>query len=477
MRHLARSDARHLLRSPLLRLGVGLAAWICWLRMATALPLLPGDDQVLYESALAVGGGAFLAGAWLGLRDERHRVAEVLAVTPTAPARLWYARLSAVAVAGAGVFLLLFVVGLGVSTARGGGGSADARLALDGALGVLLSGSLGMVVGRFTRSRLLCVLAAPLWVASSFFLGFGATFAPDPAVVRLAPILAGQQRSAVLGFLPDLFWGHLAYLGGVVALIALCPAVVLRRGAEPRTWTPPLVALLLAAALLAGGGAAWLLRQPDALRVTGPDPATWQPAGAGEPITTEQDAAGGYPQDGLATACAQGTVRVCVYPAYGQRWAQALLGDIEPAAQLLAGLPGVPDRVRVVPDTQAPCQGREAQLSEHDLATYQRHVSPLGSQTFLGCALAPPGPLHPDEAGGSGALFVVWDWALAVTDEEYRRGLLAGDAAFAYAGAVQIEAVQGMLALPPEQVRRELEPVWDRVRADTLPLEELPGAS
>lgn len=473
MTHLARSDARHLLRSPLLWLGVALAAWFCWLRMAPALPLLARDDQVLYENALAVGGGAFLAGAWLGLRDERHRVAEVLAVTPTAPARLWYARLSAVAVAGAGVFLLLFVVGLGVSAARGGGGSPDARLALDGVLGVLLSGWLGMVVGRFTRSRLLCVLAAPLWAATSFLLGFG-DFALDPAV-RLAPVLAGQQRSAVLGFLPDLLWGHLAYLGGLVALVALGPIVVLRRGAEARAWTPPLVALLLGAALLAGGGAAWLLRQPEALRVTGPDPASWQPAGAGKVITLERDPVGGYAQDGLATACAQGAVRVCVYPAYGQRWAAALLDDIEPAAQLLAGLPGVPDRVRMVPDTRAPCQGGEVQLSEHDLAFYGR--GPFGAHMFLHCALAPPEPLHGDEAaGGSGARYAVWYWPLAVTDEEYRRTVLEPDAVPDFPAEIA-EAVRGMLALPPEQVRRELEPIWDRVRADTLPLEELPGGS
>ena len=38
------------------------------------------------------------------------------------------------------------------------------------------------------------------------------------------------------------------------------------------------------------------------------------------------------------------------------------------------------------------------------------------------------------------------------------------------------DVIMAMAALPTEQVRAELAPVWERLRAGTLPLSELPGA-
>jgi hypothetical protein len=39
-----------------------------------------------------------------------------------------------------------------------------------------------------------------------------------------------------------------------------------------------------------------------------------------------------------------------------------------------------------------------------------------------------------------------------------------------------VEATLALAALPNDQVRAELAPVWERLRAGTLPLSELPGA-
>jgi hypothetical protein len=66
---LFRIEARHLARSPLLWLGLALAAAFAALELLTVWPALAGDDLLAYRAGFVVGGGALLAGAWLGLRD------------------------------------------------------------------------------------------------------------------------------------------------------------------------------------------------------------------------------------------------------------------------------------------------------------------------------------------------------------------------------------------------------------------------
>jgi hypothetical protein len=100
---LVRIEARHLARSPLLLMGVALGVAAGALELSWYLPALAGDDLIAYRDVgLLLSGGAVLAGAWLGLRDRTTGAADPLAVTPTAPWRLWWARLAALAAAGRG---------------------------------------------------------------------------------------------------------------------------------------------------------------------------------------------------------------------------------------------------------------------------------------------------------------------------------------------------------------------------------------
>ena len=101
---LARIEARHLARSPLLWLGLALAAAFSALELLTAWPALAGDDLLAYRAGFVVGGGALLAGAWLGLRDRTTSATDLLTVTPTAPWRLLRAQLAGVAVVTAAGF-------------------------------------------------------------------------------------------------------------------------------------------------------------------------------------------------------------------------------------------------------------------------------------------------------------------------------------------------------------------------------------
>jgi hypothetical protein len=84
-------------------------------------------------------------------------------------------------------------------------------------------------------------------------------------------------------------------------------------------------------------------------------------------------------------------------------------------------------------------------------------------------------------AAWSPAKQAVEDWALATTSGEDRARLLSPQAkeearaVDPVQGLAQLEATRVLLALPPEQARRELAPLWERLRDGSLTLEELPG--
>jgi hypothetical protein len=254
--------------------GVALVA----LEMSWYLPALAGDDVIAYRGGgFLVGGGAMLAGAWLALRDRTTGAAELVAVTPTAPWRPWRARLVGVAAAAAGVFAVGFVAALAVSAARGGRGTPDLRLLADGVLAVVLSGWVGVAVGRLSGSRMVSVLAAPVWVAlSTLVAGQGQTRAPSLSVQNLAPVLNLPNRSAAYGFLPDPLWPHLGYLLGLTVLVgALLVALVSQGRPQVALW--PVLVVAAAGLVLSGTAAARLLALPDAVLVLGPDRGTWKP--------------------------------------------------------------------------------------------------------------------------------------------------------------------------------------------------------
>ena len=191
---LARIEARHLARSPLLWGGVVLALPLLYLELNSVWPALAGDDLVAYRDLIVVGGGALLAGAWLALRDRATGAADLVAVTPTAPWRLQRARLAAVAAVAAGAFALPFAAVLAFSAVRGGRGIPDLRLLADGMLFTVLSGWVGMAVGRLSGSRMVSVLAAPVWVAVCLF---GPMVLRESRPAGAAPAAGAHLRGAV----------------------------------------------------------------------------------------------------------------------------------------------------------------------------------------------------------------------------------------------------------------------------------------
>jgi hypothetical protein len=475
MRAVTRIEARHLARSPLLWLGVALAAASVAPAVWSSWPVLAGDDLLGYQSSLLVGTGAAWAGAWLGLRDRASGAADLLAVTPTAPWRLWWARLAALTAAGAAGFALLFAAILAVSAARGGRGTPDLRLLADGVLEVVLSGLVGVAVGRSSGSRLVAVLAGVLWY---LLLMFAADFGMSPAN-RLAPVLMQEgPRSVEFGFLPDPFWPHLAYLLGLVLLAGVLLLGLAARGSGQRPALAPVLVAVLAGLVLVGSGGAKLVALPETLVMLGPDRADWKPGAEADLVQSDPSFA--YPEDGRATSCAgDAALTACVYPTYGTGFASRVHEAMRPVAGLLAGLPGVPTRVRMVPLNTASCRGGELQIWEQSLRGLQSREY---AGAYLACALG-----QDDEMGATGGSTVdardaVRFWGLlasgTVTRQELQRASEQDLWQLQASGerpSVAVAPALTMAELPPGQVRAELAPVWDRLRAGTLPLSELPG--
>jgi hypothetical protein len=475
MRAIARIEGRHLAWSALLWLGVALAAASVAPALWSSWPVLAGDDLFAYQSSLLVGTGAVWAGAWLGLRDRASGAADLLAVTPTAPWRLWRARVVALAAVGAAAFALLFAAVLAVSAARGGRGSPDLRLLADGMLVAVLGGLVGMAVGRLSGSRLVAVLAGVLWYLLCMF-------AADPGMspaYRLSPALMLEgPRSAELGFLPDPFWPHLGYLLGLGLLAGLLVLGLAAHGSGQRPALGPVLAAVLAGLVLVGSGGARLAALPETLVALGPDRADWKPAAQTDLILSDPSFA--YPQDGRATACAGDTgLTVCVYPAYGTGLAKRVHQAIQPVAGVVAGLPGAPTRVRMVPLNAGRCRGGEVQIWELVLRQLQRREH---AAAYLTCALG--GDDQPEGPGGStvDARNAVRFWGLLASGTVTRQDLQRANEQDLWqlqaAGERPSAAVAPALAmadLPPDRVRAELTPLWERLRAGTLPVSELPG--
>jgi hypothetical protein len=372
----------------------------------------------------------------------------------------------------AGAFALLFAGALAVSAARGGRGTPDLRLLADGVLALTLSGLVGVAVGRLSGSRVVALLAGPLW--SLLCMGVA-----DPANpwYRLSPFLTQAERaSAEFGFVPDFLWPHLGYLLGLVLVAGAL--LVAASGGSQRAFVPVLV-VAVASLVLVGAGATRVLALPQELMVLGPARADWKTPAEAEAVLAA-DPSYAYPDDGRATSCAgDATLSVCVYPTYGAALAQRVHRDVGPVAGLLAGLPGAPARARMVPGYVDGCRDGEVQLGDLGLRVL-RGSRVHAAQSYLGCALGQPVNEPLSQPGG--ARDVVKLWALLASGTVSRQELegasesdlltfgLAGERPSAF-----VAPALAMADLPVGHVRAELAPLWERLRAGTLPVSELPG--
>ena len=471
---LALLEARRLARSPILWLGVILVTAGGMVDINAIWPMLEGNDLIAHDLSLWLMGFAALAAGWLGLRDRRTGAEALVGVTPAdARAIVVPARIAALLAACLGSFALVFGAALAVSAVRGGHGTPDLRLFLDGALLVALGASVGYGLGYLTGSRTVCLFAAPALPAlNQLLLGFAFAH-PDsgPAVDWgwLLPSVHEPQRSVALGFLPDIWSGHILWLAALVMLVCggVAADAALRVRAD-RALAVSIATLMIGGALAAFSGV-WLSSQPHSVVVLGPDTVReiheggdfYYPA-----LDRQSRQIGPWPDDGRASTCATSNgFEVCVFPEFGNDFARVVATEYGQQARLLHGLDVFPTRARMVPHYWAvdSCTSEELLLFEfRNPPLIQAYDSSLFQCVWSGVS-------HE----GEGARGAVTAWLFAEAHPDMRADLESGRMSFG--SPASMRAGVAMAGMSEVDVRAQLVPVWDQLRRGTLPLSALPG--
>jgi hypothetical protein len=507
---LGRIESRHAGRSLILWLGVAVAVISTLDSLRGYLPVLPAFAAVAYHHGEIFAGFALLAGARLGLRDHQHKTAVLIGATPTGEGKIRAARLCALAPAAVAASVLLQAAGfIAAVVAHAPAAPVDWLLVPDGAAATVLASWLGYGLGCLGFA-VVPLVAAPSYVALTFVLGHYETVKDlSQSVQWLLPNPPLPDWSADLGFVPNIFPLHLAYLAGLLALtggalVAWPGRSRLRRARSAGVSGPGeagITSRAAWAAAVAGLAVAYTLgaqlqARPDNYQVSGPNTGSWIPA-YHDQYGLQSGVAGIFPDDHKATACAGGpSLRTCVYPAYGKSLAAQAYGLLAPEARAIEAVTGRPESVRMVPVFELdPCDGPAQFLLDE---TQFRWV---GSEqgTLIQCALPqlvqPDGGLPTDHpvpeavaiwlmlrAGeltrhAAQAALVNQNPAVSCVARlpctpQYADVLFPGALSFSRA---DLRAGLAIAALPSAEVTARLGALWPRIVAGTLPLSALPG--
>lgn len=466
-------ELRRLAQSPILWGGVVLVTAGTLPDIMAFWPMLEGNDLIAHDSSLWLMAFAALGAGWLGLRDRRTGAEPLVSVTPAdAAARIVPARIAALVAASLAAFAFVFGAVLAVTATRGGQGSPDPRLYLDGALLVALGGGVGYGLGYLTGSRTVCLFAAPALPAFNQLLlsvAFShATTGPKVDWGWLLPSVWEPQRSVVLGFLPDIWTGHITWLGALVALVCGGISLIAARRAGARRTMFVSLAVLAMGGLLGTTSSAWLMSRPRGVTVFGPDTVREFHEGDDFDYRARGRLArqvGPWPNDGRARTCAtESGFEVCVYPEFGSTFARQTALEYAHQARFLRGLDDFPSRARMVPVYWAvdSCTSEELLYFEHrnDPIMHAYDV-PL-----MGCVWA---ATHEGES----ARRAVTTWLFAEAHPE-TRSELASERIFG--GPAVTRAGLALAAMPVEDARTLLARKWDELVRGSLRLSALPGA-
>lgn len=317
---LAALEARRLLRHPLIAVGVGLSMYlhvrgIAWGRM----PVLPRDDVRIGYALLPLAAATLLVINAVALRSRRHGTDELYDTLPTLAERRTAAHLLALS-APVGLAALLVAVDVVYLGLLGGIGTPNPFELATGPAVVALAGVLGVLLGRLapwtSAAPVTLVGLAALWYFP--YLSYRITQRVFTWHSFWVFPWFGERNGSEADGANVLVGGwHLAYVGGLVALMA-CLALARRR---PRPGTA--VAALLALALTASGAVAQS-----------------RPLTAGQ-LIEEAEFASGAP--GTQVCETRGRVEYCTWRAYVpwiDRWQRPIDGVMRrlPAAVVGRGL-------------------------------------------------------------------------------------------------------------------------------------------
>jgi len=316
---------------------IAVVFWFDSYRIAATLPPLWAERlfYIFGQGHSLIDFAPFVAGvaAWMGSRDGRRGLADLLATGARPRFAVQFATWAATAIWAVGGYLVfmgatLWALGRSISY----GAPPYWPLAV-GAVGVAAFSAAGFAAGAFFPTRFTAPVAAfgaVLACGTSSQIGFSAPSGWQLILPTNSNNNFGQDAGVFYQFLPDLPIARVMFLGGIaVALVALLGVPV----------TAGSLRLRRVVAVVSAAGAA--------LAVTAIVLAsTAQLTAYGTVIPALHDAASDQPIS-YTPVCGNAGIRVCVQPGY-RPWLAEVTAALRPVQTQIAGLPGAPARAAQV---------------------------------------------------------------------------------------------------------------------------------
>lgn len=285
-----------------------IAGWLARDFLPIRVWLWPDSSYAIRATVIILGPLAAGIAAWMAGRDRRRKIDDLLATMPCPTPARNLATWSGIALWIVGAYMTTGVILLGLTAWYATGGSPLPFLSIIsvGILAIVTNTALGYLSGYYLPSR----FVAPL-IAALLYVAHGAPGYSSSSIKHLSPVLDFLDGDVFYGLRQDLSLPQAAWLlgltGTALALVSLH---------RQRTW-PVWTALAVAMIVASVSAGALLTTQPaaNANRVLIP----YQPV------------------------CVDGTITVCVHPAY-RKMLPETADVINTLVQPLAGIPGVPTR-------------------------------------------------------------------------------------------------------------------------------------
>ena len=287
-----------------------------------------------------IGFGPFVAGvaAWMGSRDGRRGLADLVTATARPPWAAQLATWAATAIWAVAAYLVFAGVMFAVYAHQGVGGTPPWWWVAVGATAVAAFSTAGFAVGAYWPSR----FAAPLAAFGGFLamaLSAQTGFRDTSGWALILPTNSGGNFDGNAGtdsgifypWLPDLPIARIMFLAGIAVAAVGLTGLPARAGGQ---WLRRAAAVLTLAGLASAGTAVGLA-------------STARLSAHGIVIAALHDAANDAPIT-YTPACGRAAgVPVCLNPAY-RRWLPDVTAALAPVLAEVAGLPGAPARATQV---------------------------------------------------------------------------------------------------------------------------------
>ncbi len=330
---------------------VGLALFVAY-----AEPGLAGRVTFWVQASVLVRDGLLIVGpalggaaAWMGSRERRRKIDDLLATTPRPAWARWSVTWAATAFWGALAYAVAGAYMLALAVRHTDWGGPVAWPMLVGLVAVPAYGAVGYALGSLLPSRFTAPLVAIALLALPVVVGsrsgtFSAVTKPSAldALHYLSPV-ATLDASVWYGVRPDVGWPQALFLLGLTGLAL--GGLALRGERGRAAWS----ALLTGGALVVVAVAILLSTSPPGAVLLGASRFSNAPL---PPLLARYDRLIPY-----TPICTGAPVPVCGHPAY-RSYLASEAPVINRLIAPLAGLPGVPLRAEQLPHSQFGITGR-----------------------------------------------------------------------------------------------------------------------